>query len=559
VCSASDEAPDASVTKLVRGKTLGEAIAQAESVQERLALLPSFVALCRSVACAHEKGMVHRSLHPGKVLLGEFGETVVLDWAIAKTRGHEDPYAADIEQAAEAMRLGEERRPAREDARPTASREDARPTASRELEQAAAYMAPEMALGQMEKVDARSDVYALGAILYGILTGRAPYVGEGAHDVIAKLIADKPEPALEVEPVAPEAMAAICERAMRREPTARYASCKQLVEELEKAAAMASAAAGGMSAAVPNRMQKPLLGGAVAVIVIVLCLGVSLFLRVVQQRDEALLAGAAAQRERAAAETEREQVARTLEETEKALRQAQEDIDHTRVTLSQTQKALEAAEDAREEAEDQLADAREAREETEKALGLTEPPAPAPEPAVAEAGSEASPPERPPKPEQTIPAQVGTNLRPPGLTRAELAKALPELLATVKIVPTEDKAIVMVSVAQGDVPEGVRRLGFKDGDVITRVNRDPVDSIDQLTEALHRVKDDSGFTVRVTRGDQSTWMRINVREARPPVVKEPPQEAPGPPEGEAAPLPEAGQEAGPEDAPETEEAVTSQP
>jgi serine/threonine-protein kinase len=76
--------------KLVKGKTLSQALRDCRSLQERLALLPNFVDLCQAIAYAHNRGVIHRDIKPGNVMVGQFGETVVLDWGLAKVRNSED-------------------------------------------------------------------------------------------------------------------------------------------------------------------------------------------------------------------------------------------------------------------------------------------------------------------------------------------------------------------------------------------------------------------------------------------------------------------------------------
>jgi membrane-associated protease RseP (regulator of RpoE activity) len=106
--------------------------------------------------------------------------------------------------------------------------------------------------------------------------------------------------------------------------------------------------------------------------------------------------------------------------------------------------------------------------------------------------------------------------RAAGLSKAELAKALPDLISSLKTEQTLDGQVEVVVRAEGpQVPAGLQRLGFKDGDIITRVNRTAIESAEQAQRALANVKNDLGFTIRVVRDGQSSWMRISVSEAAP--------------------------------------------
>src|SRR5690606_6914626 len=142
------------------GKPLDKVIGEARTLEDRLAIIPRLAAACDAIAYAHDKRIIHRDLKPGNVLLGEFGETVVIDWGLAK-----DLDAAESFESA--------------NRKPRKSRPITTETGSSTLTVAGsvmgtpAYMAPEQARGEV--LDQRADVFALGAMLYHTLAGTPPY------------------------------------------------------------------------------------------------------------------------------------------------------------------------------------------------------------------------------------------------------------------------------------------------------------------------------------------------------------------------------------------------
>ncbi|HEY1549978.1 MAG TPA: serine/threonine-protein kinase [Kofleriaceae bacterium] len=209
------EWPDGSAfytMRLVAGGTLADAIAKAQTLEQRLALIPHVVATTEALAYAHSRQIVHRDLKPGNVLVGQFRETVVIDWGLAKDlRGAVDD--------------------------PAASRPSISPHLTRvgSVIGTPGFMSPEQAAG--DEVDERADVYALGAMLYNVLAGHPPY-GDSALPTPTSLVEhatrEPPTPLGRVVPRVPADLRAIVERAMTRDLAARYANAGELAAELRR-------------------------------------------------------------------------------------------------------------------------------------------------------------------------------------------------------------------------------------------------------------------------------------------------------------------------------------
>ncbi len=193
------------VMKLVRGETLDRLIATRGALADRIALLASVIAVVDAIAYAHDAGVIHRDLKPENVLVGEFGEAVVIDWGLAKSLKTPRVSAPIVDASA-------------------ASNE----TVAGAVIGTPAYMPPEQARG--EPVDARADVYALGAILYFVLAGTRPYAN-AVGDVIAAVLAGAPT---RLPGGVPADLAAIVERAMARDASARYPTAKELADDLKR-------------------------------------------------------------------------------------------------------------------------------------------------------------------------------------------------------------------------------------------------------------------------------------------------------------------------------------
>ena len=209
--------------RLVPGRTLKEVFEAAGTWQERLRLLPHFVDLCQAIAYAHSRGVLHRDLKPANVMIGEFGETVVLDWGLAKETAEKD--ASDRSMVTRLRSMGLD---------VVGADEDAAKTAVGAVVGTPAYMAPEQARGDIGAIDERSDVYALGVVLYELLTGQAPFPGRSVAQVLHGVLHEEPESVLSIEPHIPQELVAICERAMQKQPEARYAHVRDLADDIER-------------------------------------------------------------------------------------------------------------------------------------------------------------------------------------------------------------------------------------------------------------------------------------------------------------------------------------
>ncbi|WP_437878657.1 bifunctional serine/threonine-protein kinase/formylglycine-generating enzyme family protein [Sorangium sp. So ce513] len=202
----------------VRGRTLrtvlDEAFAAPGGVSSvvRRRLLDVFARVCDAVAYAHSRGVIHRDLKPDNIMVGDFGRVLVMDWGIAR-------------------RL--DARPEDPEGPPSPERFEHRVdglTRYGDVLGTPAYMAPEQARGDVGRHGPKTDVYALGAILYYALSGRPPYTGQGAAG-FRQVLESAPEPLSATD--APPDLVAICERAMAREPEHRYPDAGALAADIE--------------------------------------------------------------------------------------------------------------------------------------------------------------------------------------------------------------------------------------------------------------------------------------------------------------------------------------
>jgi serine/threonine protein kinase/WD40 repeat protein len=209
----------------VRGRSLEAVIAECKTLAERMALLPHAIAVCDAIAYAHSEKVVHRDLKPSNVLIGPFGETVVIDWGLAK----------EVRDGADAASSSRARPRRPHTPLPIDRAADAGLTQAGAVLGTPSYMAPEQARG--EPSDERTDIYALGALLYAMFTGTPPHRGKTTTEMLAQVAAGEHVPIVEREPGLPRELAELVEFAMAYDPKDRIASAKELAEELRRFAA----------------------------------------------------------------------------------------------------------------------------------------------------------------------------------------------------------------------------------------------------------------------------------------------------------------------------------
>jgi tetratricopeptide (TPR) repeat protein/tRNA A-37 threonylcarbamoyl transferase component Bud32 len=215
--------------RFIRGDSLKDAIAKFhadEAIQNdpgrrALALsklLRRFLDVCNALSYAHSRGVLHRDLKPGNIMLGDYGETLVVDWGLAKAVGHHlEPAPA----------MGTERTLKPE------SGSDVQPTAMGSLQGTPAYMPPEQAAGRLDELGAPSDVYSLGATLHALLTGRAPFVEPDLATLLRQVERGEFPRPRQVRSWITPALEAVCLKAMARRPEDRYPSPRALAEDIE--------------------------------------------------------------------------------------------------------------------------------------------------------------------------------------------------------------------------------------------------------------------------------------------------------------------------------------
>lgn len=208
--------------RFIRGRTFHDAIVAYHKKRaagetgplDLRELLGAFVGVCNAVAYAHSRGVLHRDLKPQNVVLGDFGEVMVLDWGLAKLKGA----AEDTEILPVSLEQDESRQETRQG----------------QVLGTPSYMAPEQAQGRVDLFDERTDVYGLGAVLYELLTGKPPFAGPDTQEVLKQVVHESPPAPRRVVPSAPAPLEAICVKALAKPRGDRYASAQDVASEVQR-------------------------------------------------------------------------------------------------------------------------------------------------------------------------------------------------------------------------------------------------------------------------------------------------------------------------------------
>ena len=221
--------------KLVKGrdlKSIYDLVFEGRDGWNETRALSVILKVCEAVAYAHKKGVIHRDLKPANVMVGDFGEVYVMDWGLARVIGRKDQHDLRLAPEGNASKsVRTERRVEREE-----TPDSPIVTMDGTVVGTPAYMSPEQARGEVETLDARADVYAIGAMLYHLLARQVPFVNPGEHisgrTVLARLLDGPPKAIRALRVGVPVELEAMCERAMQRDSAKRYAGTVALSDDL---------------------------------------------------------------------------------------------------------------------------------------------------------------------------------------------------------------------------------------------------------------------------------------------------------------------------------------
>ena len=190
---------------------------ETEHTLELRQLITRFIDVCNTISYAHSRGIIHRDLKPANIMLGKYGETLVVDWGLAKAVGETESRSTKADSLIT-----------------PGSGSGSTPTTYGSAVGTPQYMSPEQATGRVDRIGPASDIYCLGATLYHVLTGTPPIVEDSLDRILDRVEHGDVKPAHEVDEDVPEPLSAICRKAMSVRPTDRYKTAMDLAADLER-------------------------------------------------------------------------------------------------------------------------------------------------------------------------------------------------------------------------------------------------------------------------------------------------------------------------------------
>ena len=216
--------------RFIRGDSLKDALESYHAARKKggadggvltlRGLMGRFIDVCDAIEYAHCRGILHRDLKPGNIMLGRFGETLVVDWGLARPLEMKDSSTIELASTDEGL------------VHPTTSA-----TTEKTLMGSAVgtpqYMSPEQAAGRLDILGPRSDVYSLGATLFCVLTGESPVDGENIGEILQKVQRGDIKSLRDLNPSLDSSLVAICQKALAVEPAQRYARAAELAADIQ--------------------------------------------------------------------------------------------------------------------------------------------------------------------------------------------------------------------------------------------------------------------------------------------------------------------------------------